>query len=101
MKKSYLFIFNKSLGSLEDVANYVDSSSLITSWRKELNSAYFIVSTSTAEELYEDISSHFGEGVGTFLVSEYSQNSQGLLNERSWHLLNEKKLPPKPKRKNS
>lgn len=95
MKKSYIFIFNESLGSDQKVYDYVNDSQLIITWRKELNNAFFIISRNSAQEIYEEVSRYFGQGKGTFLISEVSSNKQGLLNKRSWSLLNDKKLPPK------
>lgn len=95
MRKAYLFIFNASLGSIDDVRGYLNSSDYIITWRKELDSAFFFVSEHEAKEIYKDVSQYFGEGKGIFLITEVTSNKQGLLNRRSWHLLNKKKLPPK------
>lgn len=95
MKKSYLFVFNPSLGTREEIKDFIDSCGKISSWRYELNNTYFIVSELDANDLYNLVSVHFGEGKGSFIIAEYVDNSQGLLNERSWQLLNNKKLPPK------
>lgn len=95
MRKSYAFIFNSNLGTNEEIKNYLNASEYIVTWRKELDSAYFFVSDYTAKEVYADVSQYFGEGKGTFLITEVISNKQGLLNKRSWSLLNEKRLPPK------
>lgn len=95
MKKSYLFVYNPSLGTREEVKEFIDSCGEISSWRYELLNTYFIVSEMNANDLYELVSGHFGEGKGIFIISEYVNNSQGLLTERSWRLLNDKRLPPK------
>jgi len=97
MKKSYIFIYNPSLGTHEEVKKFIDSCSEITTWRFELANTYFFVSEKSAEELYELVAAHLGEGKGTFIITEYADNSQGLLSERSWYLLNNKRLPPRTK----
>ena len=94
MRKSYAFIFNTSLGTNEDIRDYLNASAYVITWRKELGSTYFFVSEYTAKEIYADVSQYFGEGKGTFLITEVTSNKQGLLNKRTWSLLNEKKLPP-------
>ncbi len=95
MRKSYVFIFNANLGTNEDIKDYLNASEYVITWRKELDSVYFFVSDYTAQEIYNDVSQYFGKGKGIFLITEVTGNKQGLLNKRSWHLLNEKKLPPK------
>ena len=95
MKKSYVFIFNSSLGKNDEIREYLNASGYVITWRKELGSAYFFVSEYAAKEIYEDVSQYFGKGKGTFLITEVTSNKQGLLNKRSWDLLNKKKLPPK------
>ena len=95
MKKSYIFVFSNSLGSREEVKQFLDSCSRVSTWRYELTNTYFIVSELSANELYELVANHFGVGKGAFIISEYSDNSQGLLNKRSWSLLKNKQLPPK------
>jgi len=95
MSKSYLFIYNPSLGTREEIREFIDNCNAIKLWRYELSNTYFIVSELSSDRLYKLVSNYFGDGKGTFLISEYTDNSQGLLNERSWALLNDKKLPPK------
>jgi hypothetical protein len=95
MKFSYIFVFGDDFPSENDVAEFVKNWTNITTWRKELPNTYFIVSEFSASRLYSDIEEHFSEKIGTFIISEYSGNSQGRLHSRSWFLLNNKKLPPK------
>jgi hypothetical protein len=96
VKKSYIFIFNNELGTKEEVKNFLNTCDQVSTWRNELPNTYFIVSELSAYRLYDLVANHFGEKKGAYLLTEYVQeNSQGLLNKRSWHLLNEKKLPPK------
>ncbi|WP_196435166.1 hypothetical protein [Methylomonas sp. LL1] len=98
MKNSYIFIYNRSLGTKEEVRDFVNSCESIITWRSELSNTFFIVSELSAYKIYDLVAEYFGEGKGEFLICKYDENnSQGLLNERSWHLLNNNELPPKEK----
>lgn len=96
MKKSYIFIFNSKLGTNEEVKNFLNTCDQITTWRSEIPNSFFIVSELPAQKLYDFVVNYFGQKAGAYLIAEYvPENSQGLLTKRSWHVLNERKLPPK------
>ena len=95
MKKSYLLVYNTSLGNREEVKNFVSNCSLINTWRFELDASFFLVSEYSADEICEKIHKYFGKGKGKFLLTELEDNYQGWLTERSWSVINDKRLPPK------
>ena len=97
MKKSYLFVYSPSLGTREEVKEFVSSCDIITTWRYEIVSSFFLVSEHSAEIICEEIREYFGEKKGTYIVTELTDNTQGMLESRSWSLINDKKLPPKNK----
>lgn len=97
MRKAYIFVYNPSLGSREEVKKFVEDCKLIKVWRFELEGCFFLVSEASANEICEELHKHFGEGKGKFIISEMSENSQGWLAERSWTIINEKRLPPRKK----
>lgn len=92
-KRSYLFIY-KDLGDYKEVRKFVNSNRHITTWRHELPNTFFIVSAKSANELVDMVQKRF-KTEGTFLITEFSDNSQGILSSRSWHLLENKELQAK------
>ena len=92
-KRSYLFIYS-DLGDYKDVRKFVNSNKHITTWRHELPNTFFIVSAKSANELVDMVQKYF-KTEGTFLITEYSDNSQGILSSRSWYLLENKELQGK------
>lgn len=95
MKKSYLFVYNPSLGTRDEVKDFVSTCDLITTWRFELVASFFVVSEHSAQEICKEIKNHFGDAKGKYIVTEMKYNYQGWLEKRSWTVINEKKLPPK------
>lgn len=95
MRKAYLFAYNPSLGSRDEVKSFVSNCELIKTWRGEITNTFFLISESGVEEICEKIRLHFGNK-GTYIVTEIN-DYQGRLVERSWSLLSDKKLPPKKK----
>lgn len=95
MRKAYIFVYNPSLGSRQEVKEFVENCELIRVWRFELEGTFFLVSESSADELSDKLHEYFGIGKSKFFISEISNNCQGWLHERSWAFINDKKLPPK------
>lgn len=96
MKKSYVFIYNAELGSREEIRSFISNCAIIDTWRFELPQTFFIVSKNDSSDICARIREHFGEEKGGYLVIEYSEsNAEGMMLERSWDLLSDKKLPPK------
>lgn len=94
MKKAFILVYNPSLGSREEVKKFVAGSRLINTWRFELSGSFFLISEFNADEIGENIRAHFGEKKGAYFLTEIG-DCQGMLEERSWSLINDKKLPPK------
>ena len=94
MKRSYIFAYGQKLGSYKEIKTYLDKSKIIETWRHELPNIFFIVSEKSAEEISDRIRRRFKSRDLMHLVMEYTDNSQGWLSERSWHMLDKKeKLP--------
>lgn len=89
MKKCYLLLYDDRFGTRDEVREWVDSIDLITDWRIELPHCMFLISESSAEEIYDKLTEAMDKK-GTLLIVEYSQNSQGWLTDKSWHLLEKK-----------
>lgn len=95
MKKSYIFVYNPSLGTRDEVREFLAGCSLINTWRFELDATFFLVSEYSADQLCNELHKFFGQGKGKFIIAELKGNYQGWLQQRSWTVINDKKLPPK------
>ena len=94
MKHSYIFAYGRNLGSYDEIKTFLDKSKIIETWRHELPNIFFIVSEKGAEEISNHIRRRFKNRDLMHLVLEYTDNSEGWLSERSWHMLAKKeKLP--------
>ena len=96
MKKSYLFIYSNKFGSRDDVRDLISNTYEIITWRYDIPNSFYLVSESSADDLSEKFLKYSNEE-GLFLIVEIKDNYQGWLPERSWSLINDKKLPPKEK----
>ena len=89
MKKSYLFYYSDTVGTLEEVRDHVDSMSSVLLWRYDTNNLFYIVSEKSAHEIAKEFEGKAGSQ-GRFIISEYNGNAEGRLTHASWHLLIEK-----------
>ena len=94
MKKAYLFIYGSTVGSRETVKEWLNNIPEITHWRFDLPNTFYLISELSAEDLTDKILQRTGKNV-RFIISEYSENSQGWLPQESWYLLNNKRYKPK------
>jgi hypothetical protein len=94
MKKSYVFIYNSTVGDRDTVKDWLNDIPEIIHWRFDIPNSFYLVSEKNAEWLAAKINLRTGKR-GRFLITEYSDNSQGWLSEDSWYLLNNKKRKPK------
>lgn len=94
MKKAYLFIYSNKVGTRDEVRNVIETIPEILAWRFDIPNSFYLVSEEDADTLADILLERFGKD-GLFLVTEISENKQGWLPKRSWHLINNKRLPPK------
>lgn len=94
MRKAYVLIYSDQIGSRDAVKAWADKSKLVITWRYDLPHCFYLISTSTATELANDLRSTTGE-TGRFLITEASENRAGWLPSDTWYLLRHKKNKPK------
>ena len=92
-KRAYLFIYSSSVGTREEVRDYIDELPEILNWRYDIPHAFYLITESSADEITDKILD-FAGGDGRFLITEVTENSQGWLPKRTWRLLNEKPSAP-------
>lgn len=95
MKKAYILIYDNVAGSREEIKAALDKMPSITHWRYDIPNCFYLVSQSSAQELYETFVGING-GKGRFMFMEASSNSQGLMLEETWYFLSNKAYMPKP-----
>jgi hypothetical protein len=89
MPKAYIFIYSQRFGDREFVKGVVNRIPEITNWRYDLPNTFYLVSELSADELAKRVTEVAGKKA-RHLITELSENSQGLLPRKTWHLLNEK-----------
>ena len=94
MTKSYLLVFSDKTGSRDDIKEALNQMTKVKTWRTDMPNCFYVISDSSAQELYEEFTSIRGTN-GRFLFAETASNRQGLLPPDSWYLLKNKKLKPK------
>ncbi|MBI4370953.1 MAG: hypothetical protein HY552_01510 [Elusimicrobia bacterium] len=92
MKKIYLLSFSDGLGTMESVKKYLNAIPEIKHWRYDMTNAFYIVSESSAETLFEKI--HAQNGTGKFIIVEIGENRQGWITADSWYLIQNKAHKP-------
>jgi len=88
MRKSY-FVYNDTVGTLEEVRTVLDKMSYVYTWRYDMPNVFYIVSDYSADQLAKQFEGFAGTE-GRFIFLEYTGNSQGRLTGESWFLLNNK-----------
>ena len=92
--KAYLFIYSDLVGTREKVQTTLDSMSSVNTWRYDLPNSFYVISSSTSQELANEFEQKLPTQ-GRFIFAEYNGfNSQGRLSDESWHLLNNKAHKP-------
>ena len=91
MKKSYIFVYNDTVGTREEVKNVLDKMPHVKTWRYDMPNVFYIVSDASAQQIAKQFESIAGTK-GRFLFLEHTENSQGRLTQKSWFLLNNKHL---------
>ena len=89
MRRSYLFAYSADLGNYDEVKGFLNQCEIVTTWRHEINNLFFIVSDNTASDISDYVRRYF-QNDGTFIVSEFSNNSQGWLTQMGWTFLENK-----------
>ncbi|MFT0696716.1 hypothetical protein ACDX34_21760 [Acinetobacter bereziniae] len=91
MLKAYLLVFS-SIPKTE-IKDTLEKMTNIKHWRSDMSNCFYVISESSAQELYEEFISIRGSK-GRFIFMEASDNRQGLLTKETWYLLRNKKRKP-------
>lgn len=94
MNKVYLLIYATTFGDREVIKNWFNQESGIVHWRYDLPNTFYIVSPKSASELSDSLGNFVGKK-GRFLITEISDNRQGLLPKETWYLFKNKARMPK------
>ncbi len=94
MRKAYLFIYDDSVGTREEIKSLLNQMDTVKTWRFDMPHCFYIISEGSASELYTEFASLNGTK-GKFLFIEASDNRQGQMLKDTWYLLRNKKNKPK------
>ena len=94
MYKSYLFIYDEKVGTREQLKDVFNLMSIVSTWRFDIPHCFYIISESSAQELYEQFIK-INEKKGRFMFIETSSNRQGQMLPDTWYLLRNKTHKPK------
>lgn len=94
MRTAYLFIYDDAVGTREEIKSVLNKMDLVRTWRYDMPHCFYVVSDSSASEIYNEFVSLNGTK-GKFLFVEASDNRQGQMLKDTWYLLRNKKHKPK------
>jgi hypothetical protein len=89
MRKAYLFLYDGDVGTREEMKNVLNSMDLVITWRFDIPNSFYIISESSAQELYEEFIAMNGKK-GRFMFIEAGENRQGQMMPDTWYLLTNK-----------
>jgi hypothetical protein len=95
MSKAFLLAFSDSLGTQEQVKNWLNSIPEVSTWRFDMPHSFYIVSGADAKTIAEKLRVASGHEKGRFIVTEIPSNSWGYLTDESWYLIQNLKTKPK------
>lgn len=95
MSKPYLLAFSDSLGTQEQIKNWLNSIPEVSTWRFDMPHSFYIISDSDAKTIAEKLRSASGKNDGRFIVTEIPANSWGYLTGESWYLIQNLKTKSK------
>jgi len=90
-EKAYLLAYEDDLGTREQLKECFNTGGHVLFWRYDIQNAFYIISCSSAEDIYNHIKKYFNNA-GKFIITEISSNSYGWLTKDSWYLIENKKL---------
>ncbi len=91
MRKVYLFDHNKGPSGRVDFVKLFEAMPEILEWRYDMASCFYLVSEHDADTLANRIRDMRGKEE-RFLVTEISDNYSGWTTEKTWYLLENKRI---------
>ncbi|MCT4588348.1 MAG: hypothetical protein N4A71_11035 [Carboxylicivirga sp.] len=93
MRKAYLLVYSDKLGSRDQMKECLNQMNEVYTWRFDIPHSFYVISEYSAEDIAKRIIEIRGRG--RFVITEISENRQGMANPDTWYLLRNKKLKPK------
>ena len=87
MTRSYILIFNDTVGTRAEILEHLDTLPSVTHWYVCMPNCIFLTSTVSADTISKAIKEKFGYREGRYLVMESNNDRQGWLPKAAWHLL--------------
>lgn len=95
MSKPYLLAYSDTLGTEDQVKQWLNSIPEVTHWRRDIPHAFYVVSTADAKSLSEKLRVASGKSDGRFIITEIPSDSWGYLTPDSWYLIQNLDYRPK------
>jgi len=83
---NYILVFSDSVGSKDDVKNFVNSRSEILTWYLCMSNAIFVRSKYTADDL-QKIFREFTKDKGRFMILDCDTDRNGWLPRKAWDFM--------------
>lgn len=83
---NYILVFSDSVGTIDEVKEFIDSRDEITSWYYCMTNAIFLRSKKTANQL-SDIFREYTEDNGRFLILDCETDRNGWLTKKAWKFM--------------
>lgn len=83
---NYILIFSDSVGTRDEVKQFVDSRPEITTWYTCMSNAFFIRSGLTAKQL-TDLFSKYTNEKGRFIILNCNTDRNGWLPQQAWDFM--------------
>lgn len=91
MRKAYLLVFSDSTGGRPVIRAWASGEKkAVLHWRYDMPHSMYLISEKSAADLAASLTRRLGRK-GRFLITEITDNRQGLLPKDTWNLLREKR----------
>jgi len=95
MRKAYLLLFSDATGGKQVIREWLNREGAVIHWRTDMPNSFYLISEATANELSQSLMNRIGKK-GRHLVTEITDNRQGMLPKETWHLLRHKRREAPP-----
>jgi len=94
MRKAYLLVFSDATGGKPAIREWLNKEGAVIHWRTDLPHSFYVISEASASELSQSLLNHIGKKA-RYLLTEISDNRQGILPKETWYLLRHKQRAPR------
>lgn len=99
MRKAFLMVYSEKLGTRNEIKSCLRKIPEVITWRYDLPNSFYLISEQTPTGIAEAINRELNsrERRGRFIITEISDDKQGLLPKDTWYFIKHKRVKPKEK----